>query len=520
MFVHVRMCIIMFMYKLSNITVQVTDNKPELRNVTCFAEQLRFLLTQNNGRLSLDSLQGLYISAFGPPPDTHGKDWLNTKLVHYAPHVVNLSSHKWAVWAPAGRPYPVRNISSNLPPPSPSHGFLQHGGAGSQHHKPTTPPLASDWVIVDGGVFSGVRENESQLGQGQHPGPSNSTKSSPIASKPLHGIEHSTISPSSCNSLSKDTHPLPTTREKEACKTGAASLPQPMLLEQQTEVKYEESPYDFLQNDPQLLAQMTIKEEDNVPSTADALQKLVEAGKQVLDFELPDIPNLPPPLFPLPANDESHQKVPDIPVDGSADYLKAGLKPDEVLQELYRVKEHGGGIINPSSMEPFLNYFGELSSRELERLESQEAKPKSPTPSPTPTKGMLRKKRMMAIRFPGQDPELDPELQKTLDSIQLPEIQSLSDDSDDSDTCPEPVSRAELLAELMEKEFFTCPEKNEEDSNKAACGGQRDTTSFLPRNGGNMVGTSVDLVPESELGHLSKPSFLPCYYDQGKNGQQ
>lgn len=515
---------IIFMYKLSNITVQVTDNKPELRNVTRFAEQLRFLLTQNNGRLLLDSLQGLYIAAFGPPPDTHGKDWLNTKLVHYAPHVVNLSSHKWAVWAPAGRPYPVR-ISSNLPP-SPSRGSQQHGGVGSQHHKPTTPPVASDWVIVkmdeDGGglgKYGGVRENESKLEQGR---PSNSTKSSPstemgVASKPLHGVQHFAPSSNSSSPLSKDTQPLPTTKEKEACKTGAASLPQPMLSEQHTEVKYEESPYDFLRKDPQLLAQMTIKEEDNVPSTADALQKLIEAGKQVLDFELPDIPNLPPPLFPLPANDESPQKAPDIPVDGSADYLKAGLKPDEVLQELYRVKEHGGGIINPSSMEPFLNYFGELSSRELERLESQEAKPKSPTPSPTPTKGMLRKKRMMAIRFPGQDPELDPELQKTLDSIQLPEIQSLSDDSDDSDTCPKPVSRAELLAELMEKDYFTCPE---EDSTKAASGGGRDETSFLPRNGGNMVGTSVDLVPESELGHLSKPSFLPYYYDQGKNGQQ
>ena len=527
MFVHVCMCI---SCSLSNITVQVTDNKPELRNVTRFAEQLRFLLTQNNGRLLLDSLQGLYIAAFGPPPDTHGKDWLNTKLVHYAPHVVNLSSHKWAVWAPAGRPYPVRN-SSNLPPPSPSHGSLQHGGAGSQHHKLTTP-VASDWVIVkmdkDSEGFGGVHENESRLGQGQHSGLSNSTESSPStemggASKPLHGVQHFAVSQPSSNSSSplwKNTQPLPTTKGKEVCKTGAASLSQPMLSEQQTKVQYEESPYDFLQKDPQLLAQMTIKEEDNVPSTADALQKLIEAGKQVLDFELPDIPNLPPPLFPLPANDESHQNVPDIPVDGSADYLKAGLKPDEVLQELYRVKEHGGGIINPSSMEPFLNYFGELSSHELERLESQEAKPKSPTPSPTPTKGMLRKKRMMAIRFPGQDPELDPELQKTLDSIQLPEIQSLSDDSDDSDTCPKPVSRAELLAELMEKDYiyFSGPE---EDSNKAASGGRRGETSFLPRNGGNMMGTSVaaapDLVPESELG---QPSFLPCYYDQGKNGQQ
>lgn len=495
--------------------------------MTRFAEQLRYLLTQNNGRVALDSLQGLYIAAFGSPPDTQGKDWLNTKLVHYAPHVVNLSSHKWAVWAPAGRPYPVRN-SNDLPPPSPSRGSLQHGGAGSQPHKPTTNTAAIDWVIVKmeegGGAlgrYSEVSEVESKLGRGQQPGPSNSTQISPsnemgVGSKSLHGVQHSAVSPPSYNSSSSDTHPLPTTKEKEARETGAVSLPQATLSEQQTEGKYDESPYDFLQRDPQLLAQMTIKEEDNVPSTADALQKLIEAGNQVLDFEIPELPNLPPPLFPLPGNEESHRKVPDIPVDGSADYLKAGLKPDEVLQELYRVKEHGGGIINPSSMEPFLSYFGELSSRELERLESQESKPKSPTPSPTPTKGMLRKKRMMAIRFPGQDPELDPELRKTLESIQLPEIGSLSDDSDDSDTCPKPVSRAELLAELMEKDYF-----NKEDSDMAASGGRRDENYFLPRNGGNMAETSAaaapDLVSESELG---TPSFLPCYYDQDKNGQQ
>jgi hypothetical protein len=123
-------------------------------------------------------------------------------------------------------------------------------------------------------------------------------------------------------------------------------------------------------------------------------------------------------------------------------------------------------------MDPFLSYFGELSSRELERLESQEAK-RVPKPlSPTPTKGMLRKKRMMAIRFPGQESEVDPELQKTLDSLQLPEVDSDSSGDEGDPSVPvQPLSRSELIEELMNRGDPLPLRRDREDNSHITSGG-------------------------------------------------
>lgn len=234
------------------------------------------------------------------------------------------------------------------------------------------------------------------------------------------------------------------------------------------------SPYGFLRKEPQLLAELTIKEEDidNALSTTEALQKLLEAGSSAHTIELA---NLPPPVPPAtqssPKKDATPRKTDPQLEEGSVDYLEAGMSPDEVLQELYKVKDSGGGVIKPVSMEPFLNYFGELSRRELERLESQQSQQKSLT---TPSKGVPRKKRMMAIRFPGQpqDPfphTTDPELRKTLEAVQrkLPEVPD-SSDSSDSDTCPQPVTRAELLKKLMGKEYFSSDQEDDQEKEMAS----------------------------------------------------
>ena len=156
------------------------------------------------------------------------------------------------------------------------------------------------------------------------------------------------------------------------------------------------------------------------------------------------------------------------------------MSPDQVLQELYRVKDSAGGVLNPTSMEPFLSYFGELSSRELERLESQEARLAKPL-SPAPTsRGMQRKKRMMAIRFPGQEPEpLDPELQRALDSIQLPEIRSDSSEDEGDPTAPVvPLSHAELFEQLMKRDSLLS--RSREDDSSAAGGAPGGANNTLP----------------------------------------
>ena len=532
-----------------------------LKDVTRFAEQLRFLLTQNNGRLPLDTLQGCFISAFGTPPDTDGRDWLSTKLIHYAPHVVNLTGNKWVVWAPAGKPYPPRQSAKSLSSSLASYRSASSQGSSVEAHQEwTSLPSVSreeDLLVVEESVEVG--EGEVEMGESGHgvagavsvdgrvgtqlsalfPSPPAKTLvTTPVvfgagpnppavthadANSPVTESGGFMLSPELCGKTSPP-------EEQQIAPFGLppprqffnGSQDPPVFLppkstdshssarsDREKVVECDASPYGFLEKDQELLAKVTVKEEDGETlSTAEALQQLIEAGKPSHDFLIPD---LPPPLLPVPTlENESPHRESDIPVDGTADYLEAGLKPDEVLQELYRVKESGGGVINPASMEPFLSYFGELSSRELERLESQQAKKSKtpPAPSPTPTKGQLRNKRMMAIRFPGQDPDpsdLDPELQKTL---QLPEIPSLSDQSDDDSDpgCPlRPITRAEILRKLLKDEDHLYPFSSDDVTSGRGSG------SSPPPPPGRAVETG----PES--GHPARPPLsYPHYYEQGQ----
>lgn len=100
----------------------------------------------------------------------------------------------------------------------------------------------------------------------------------------------------------------------------------------------------------------------------------------------------------LPAGGEGGQSPPD--------YLQSGLSPQQVLGEMQLLKERSGGVLRPEQMEPFLDYFGELSSRELDRIESLEGEGKPKNGSNKKGGGSGggggRAKRNMAIRFPSQ----------------------------------------------------------------------------------------------------------------------
>ena len=522
--------------------MQVEDGRPVLKNVTMFAERLRFLLTLNDGRLPLDSLQGLYISAFGGPPlDTHGKDWLNTKLIHYAPHVVNITGHKWVVWAPAGRPYPTRKkseksgdkvsaSSSSLSPGSPQVVSTEatEGWVVADHRDTEELRSVSGKAAVSVRDLAQIEEAETMPPQ---PSKDSSESAEILAMEEGGGTKTPKLStqPSPLLPLSNSqtVSPPQPTGNKSSPDPSAVS-PSPPAIPSKTPdkdrgVPYDESPYGFLERDTELLAQMDVKEADSVPSTADALQRLIAAGRT--DHDDFGIPRLSPPIPPpLPTNQSRSSKSPLVD-DGDTDYLKAGLHPEEVLQELYRVKDSGGGVINPASMEPFLSYFGELSSRELERLESQETTNKATlttapaavkTTSPTPTK--LRNKRMMAIRFPGQGPDpndIDLDLQRTLESLKLPDVPNSSDEEEEEEdtTLPlRPVTRAELLAKLVGEDFAASFSSLSSQENKESSIGGGGGTSTLSHTDTSSLEPGAETVS-------SLPSF-PRYYEQSQSGKQ
>lgn len=90
-------------------------------------------------------------------------------------------------------------------------------------------------------------------------------------------------------------------------------------------------------------------------------------------------------------------------VDGGAvDFLQSGLDPDQVLDQMQKLKEVSGGILTLDQMDPFLDYFGEISSRELDRIEALEEKSNLKKKSSGGSGEVRKKKRSMAIRFPSQ----------------------------------------------------------------------------------------------------------------------
>ncbi len=166
----------------------------------------------------------------------------------------------------------------------------------------------------------------------------------------------------------------------------------PPVITDKTEVDSDQascdaSPYDFLKDDPELMAELS-----KTSNSVDVEGNLPDEDLRVLAEVLA--------LQKLQELNLASGGPGDVPVHsqdvGPLDYLQRGLSPDQVLAELQKLKEKSGGILNPDQMEPFLDYFGELSSRELDRIEALEGKPKSKKGSGG------RRKPTMAIRFPVQ----------------------------------------------------------------------------------------------------------------------
>ena len=136
------------------------------------------------------------------------------------------------------------------------------------------------------------------------------------------------------------------------------------------------------------------------------------------------------------------------------DFLQMGLNPMEVMGELQSLKEQSGGSLRPDQMEPFLDYFGEMSSRELERMEAREGKPPS-----KPKKGGAGSRVNMAIRFPSQSQPAKtsgsgiqyPSYEVTVPPEKLPVADfTMSDSSDDDDDAiPVPLDSEEYIRRVL-----------------------------------------------------------------------
>ena len=253
-----------------------------------------------------------------------------------------------------------------------------------------------------------------------------------------------------------------------------------------------EAPFDFLKQHPELIAELSndcsIPAEDlAVLAEVLTLQKLQELGYHEIPQSSGGVAtSSSPPAVPVPS--VTKEEVPVLPpggVDQPVDYLKLGWSPDQVLAELQRQKEGSGGILPPDKMEPFLDYFGEMSSRELERIESQEEGKRKPKKSVAGG----RKTRHMAIRFPSQSsamaassespPQECPTYDDVMESIPVERLpvadidHSSSDSSEGSSAVP--LNRSEYVRKFLRGENLS----NDVIINPGVLLGEEDNADFV-----------------------------------------
>ena len=66
--------------------------------------------------MALDQLEALHTAEFGESADLDVQRYLKKKLPHFCFHVVNLASHRWAVWAPVGHPHNPERVKVRMSP--------------------------------------------------------------------------------------------------------------------------------------------------------------------------------------------------------------------------------------------------------------------------------------------------------------------------------------------------------------------------------------------------------------------
>ena len=463
-------------------------SQPLLTNTSLLAEQLRHLLTIHNGRLPLANIKEIYVAEFGTPKDSKLAGMLDKNPLQIAPHTVNLTGHKWVVWAPTGRPYPPRGGKvSRLELSEPVDGGEKESSVSKLGEANVGSSVGEGLVGVATGDGADSRsvgnhkesanlvvtEDEDKCSQG-------ATSGTPIVlAAKIGGLEATTPeasfitnegppsgeatnqtvtsiatastiqSQSGLNSTVHSTSPKLTRPDPPS--TSSNTQQQPKLDEMAIDPS---SPYGFLSS--ALIAELIIHAKSleelaaNDLPTDDGTENpdfLAQYGSEFQEDRLKDGSG-----GELEGKDE-----PSTPPE-KVDYLKKNMTPDEVLHEFRQLKERCGGYLDPEKMDPFLTYFGELSGRELERLESLKAKPSSST------KGAARRKQMMAIRFPSQSPAppTDPfeeQRKKHMEEIEgivqnlpvAPDLSNLSDSSDSEGSYPTPFARDEYVKKLLEK---------------------------------------------------------------------
>lgn len=416
------------------------------------------------------------MAEFGTPTDPDVHRYLRKKLPHFCFHVVNLASHKWVVWAPIGYPYCPERQSASLMPSVPD--TFVPSDATPLEHVDQSASFVDDLIDLSETTAVNAANNREVV-----------TETTALDFSILDTMSWPNITSDLTAQIQMnlaDMPPMPDAECQEGTKSeqedgklvdysSMPSLQFPVgdnLIETNSGLgnQASEEPFDFLKNHPDLIAELSKStqsgsaEGNQLPDedlrilaevlTLQRLQDLVVGG-QTSDTAggvaggshvtgLAD------------ADESSSGAVPVPPpetTDQTLDYLEMGFNPDQVMTELQSLKERSGGVLHPEQMEPFLDYFGEMSSRELDRIEALEGKAR-------PKKGGAgaRMKRNMAIRFPSQSQATPSESRGEYSAydVNVPRDKlpvadfDLSESSDESEVMP--VDSSEYIKRVLSGE--------------------------------------------------------------------
>ena len=404
-----------------------------LNTRTLLTEQLRHLLTLNNGRIPLDQLHSLYQGEFGPLSCREVTKYMRRNRVPYFSfHVVNMSSLKWGVWAPLGYPVPLhrRRCTQKM-----------ESKTGSSRTGASVPVLLTAANPVPDNVnFDVIREEASDiidlLDSNLPPFGATLPPCSISSASVLPALVESSEQQESATSLEpKFTNFASTCFETDFDLSHMSSITDVNVeLPTETETTLAEQrqnsscdndavlscAYDFLKDDPALLVEINKKPLDTIFSPMDALDALTEVSSIQRDEETTAgtricLHNGPPPPKGEDRRDgeggfgdlgvsvpsslkTSSSSYGSGSASGSMTFVQKAWDPDQVLDQMQKLKQKSGGILTSDQMDSFLDYFGQHSKHEVDRIEAIETKS---IPKKKNSVGeMQKRKRNMAIRFP------------------------------------------------------------------------------------------------------------------------
>lgn len=346
---------------------------------------MRHLLTIHENSIPLSLLPTVYLSEFHRPEDPDIYNWLSSPL-HHAPHVIHYAAEDVIVWAPTGRPYPLRGGQS-LEAPEYLKADIEELGSvpeelASRYQNMVEDPLPSiSLEFLDPETVGQLLSEKGMEGFSLAGG-----------MEGIHGVNDSELN----QFLVLGDVDTGITREEEEEALNGEEKAFGSEEEDKGEKRLEDESVEIIKVD-------TVNHVHEVTSNTVPTSTISDAAGPNNSYSTLSSDEYPPTTTTAcavaPSIDDVHARPPSQGLDHGQ---FAGLLPQDVAElmreSLSAVPEDDvqGKV---KTMSPFFDYFGELSAREMERVDG-----------PPKQRTRRKQKQKLAICFPTSSTTDHPQL--------------------------------------------------------------------------------------------------------------